>query len=108
MTVISSKKIYRRIKDLYDLCVLITTNNFMYCNVLRHLSMKHPNVELSNYLVPEYYNDIMHAYDKFQGIVNKPSIQQLVAISSTFLEPFYNKVSVEMEWRCDKLCWMVV
>ena len=106
IVVVSSEKIYRRIKDLYDVIVLASIYSFVYSDVTEHLNVKHPNAVLNNMLIPANFEDIAHAYGKYVGIVNKPNIQELVALGYLFLEPFYlDHIEGELTWNTQALQW---
>lgn len=103
---VSSQVIYRRIKDLYDLTVLITLQDYLYSDIVNHLNIKHPNLTLTNMLVPENFYELEHAYNLFQGIVNKPDIRYLVTYASTFLEPVYLGYNGELLWNTQTVRWV--
>lgn len=103
---VSSPKIYRRIKDLYDIAVLASLYDFNYLDVMGHIQMKHPDITLENELIPDHFDQISHAYDKYEGIVNKPDIRELVAICCSFLEPFYlENDGGNMRWNTHASLW---
>jgi Domain of unknown function (DUF1814). len=104
---ISSRTIFRRIKDLYDLAVLITLQDYSYSSVMKHIKVKHPNFTPINMLVQSNFRDLEHAYNAFEGIVNKPDIRYLVVYCSTFLEPIYNGNQGELLWDARLTRWMV-
>lgn len=106
IVVVSSCKIYRRIKDLYDLCVLASMYNFKYSDVLKHLNVKHPGIKLTNMLVFENFNNIEHAYNMYNGIENKPDIEVLINLATCFLQPLYIGVNEEMIWNSRSSEWM--
>ena len=105
IVVVSSKKIYRRIKDLYDICVLASLYDFELSYVYTILNKKHPNVSLQCMLNPANYESIKHAYDKFQGIDNKPVFEYVYTLASIFLEPIYKGVNTNLVWRKDFSSW---
>lgn len=107
IVVVSSEKIFRRVKDLYDLCVIVSMYNINYLDIINHLNVKHPNVQLKNMLKSSNFEDIGHAYSKYQGIENKPNIEVLFNIALTFLYPIYQKIEGNMIWNSQTLCWMV-
>lgn len=104
--VVSSKKVFRRIKDLYDIAVMASICNFSYSDVQKHIVVKHGNVELTNMLIPENYEMLKHAYDLYKGILNKPTLENLVSIDSSFLEPFYIGYNGELVWDCQRAFWV--
>ena len=106
IVVISSEKIYRRIKDLYDLVVIVSLYNISYGELLKHIKNKHGNIKLNNMLITNNYEKICHAYSKYEGIQNKPDIRLLIAISSNFLKPIYNGYKGELIWNTQTSTWV--
>lgn len=104
---VSSNKIYRRIKDLYDIAVLASLYNYKYSEVTEHIKIKHPGVVLENMLMPCYFENLEHAYNKFEGIRNKPDIRYLVSYCTMFLEPMYiNYNQGDLLWNTKTLNWI--
>lgn len=89
ISVVSSRSIFRRIKDFYDLGVLISLYDFDLNTIRKHFSIKNPNAKLVNMLVKNNFDNINHAYSKYQGILNKPNILVLWSYCETFLRPIY-------------------
>lgn len=106
IVVVSSNKIFRRIKDLYDIAVLASIYNFKYSELVRHMEIKHPNVKLENMLIPDNISNIEHAYNVFSGIRNKPDIRYLLNYCLTFLEPIYLGYNQgELVWNIEQVKW---
>lgn len=106
IVVVSSNKIYRRIKDLYDIAVLASIYNFKYLELVKHINVKHPNVKLENMIVPDNISNIEHAYNVFSGIRNKPDIRYLLNYCLTFLEPIYLDYNQgELMWNTQQVKW---
>ncbi len=107
ITAVSSKIIFRRMKDLYDITVLAAIQSYSYNNILEHLNIKHPNVKLVNMLTPENFSDLEHAYQMYKGITNKPYIGELIGYSSTFLEPLYiGYHQGDLTWNTQESKWV--
>lgn len=106
IVVVSSKKIFRRVKDLYDIAVMCSISSFSYNNILQHLEVKHKGYHLDTMLIPMYFEDISHAYNAYRGIENKPSIENLIGICSSFLQPFYVGYSSELIWNYQTGNWV--
>ena len=107
IVVVSSNKIYRRIKDLYDICVLASLYSFRLDKIVFILQRKHESSfrSITNMLTYENMPDIQHAYKKFSGIANKPNIIVLLDIAQRFLYPFYNGVSDGYIWNNRRCLW---
>lgn len=106
IVVVSSKSIFRRIKDLYDIAVLASISNYSYQNLINHIKIKHPEVVLTNMLVNDNTAQLFNAYDKFTGIYNKPSFETLMMLDTLFLEPFYRKYRGELLWNSQISRWI--
>lgn len=112
IAVVSSDKIFRRIKDLYDIAALASLYSFRYSDVMEHLNTKHPNIVLKNMLVlsdTETIDKIEHAYNKYEGILNKPDIRELIIICYSFLEPVYMEYSKgDLIWDMQTAAWQKI
>lgn len=107
IVVVSSNKIYRRIKDLYDILVLASIFDFKYSELVKHINIKHPNVKLENMIVPDNISNIEHAYNVFSGIRNKPDIRYLLNYCLIFLEPIYLGYNQgELIWNTQQVKWL--
>lgn len=107
ITAVSSRKIFRRIKDLYDITVLAAIQSYSYLNIMEHLNTKHPDAALTNMLTPENFSDLEHAYQMYKGITNKPYIGDLIGYSSAFLEPFYIRYNQgDLIWNTQESKWV--
>lgn len=106
IVVVSSQKIYRRIKDLYDLCVLISLYDFTYYDVIEHLKKKHSGVKLENMLISDNFSKLEHAFSKYEGISNKPNIMTIISLAQTFLQPIYCNNKVNMIWKKEISAWV--
>lgn len=107
IVVVSSNKIYRRIKDLYDILVLASIFDFKYSELVKHINIKHPNVKLKNMIVPDNISNIEHAYNVFSGIRNKPDIRYLLNYCLIFLEPIYLGYNQgELIWNTQQVKWL--
>lgn len=107
IVVVSSDKIYRRVKDLYDICVLASISNFTLNDIISHIKVKHPNCDLKNMLVDSNFSKVEHAFSRFTGIFNKPDIRILVAFCSIFLEPIYSRKETNLIWDSQKVLWKI-
>ena len=77
LSVISSKKIYRRAQDLVDLYNLILTTEDIKLQEIFQIS-KDSNKEIGNF--EEFLNEldkVEHAYSKLRGIFNKKDFKEV-------------------------------
>lgn len=103
---VSARSIYRRAKDLYDIYVIMSMYSFNISNLQEHIKLKHPDVTLTNMLVEENYSDIEHAYERYEGISNKPLIRVLFTLVQNFLHPIYKGVSSGLVWNNEQGRWL--
>lgn len=52
------------------------------------------------------YPALSHAYEMYKGIFNKPSINELLAVNSVFLEPVYLNYGGNAVWSHGELRWV--
>lgn len=104
---ISSKTIFRRVKDVYDICVLSQLDCYASDDILDALLRKNPSFFESgcNMLVYENMESLAHAYNKFYGIEQKPEFENVVGLCTKFLVPIYRK---ERGLLWDGECWRVI
>ena len=85
--VLSERKIFRRIKDIYDLYVLSYLEGFEIDNIKNIL--KSMNKELGDFSqFTENIQELKHAYDKYDGIQNKPEFEIMYGRVRDFCMPF--------------------
>ena len=106
IVVVSSEKIYRRIKDLYDIAVIANISDLSYSNIAQHIRVKHTNAELKNMITQENISKIDHAYNAYKGISIKPDMNSLLSLASRFLQPFYVNYQGELLWYHNQLSWI--
>ena len=77
-----------------------------YYDIVEQLKIKHPKVTLQNNLIHDNYESIRHAYDKYEGIANKPDIRELIVVCYAFLEPLYiGYAGGKMVWNIQTARW---
>lgn len=103
---VSSRAVYRRAKDLYDIYVIMSMYSFNIRNLQEYIKLKHPDANLTNMLVGENYTDIEHAYERYEGISNKPLLQVLFTSVQSFLQPVYMGVSSGLVWDSKQGRWL--
>ena len=86
---VSSQKVYRRIKDLYDICALAIIGDYESEDIIKHIKVKHKDAKLESMIVPDNFDKLSHAYDAFNGIENKPQFIEVVKLAGNFLYPIY-------------------
>ena len=106
IVVVSSNKIYRRIKDVYDLYALSLMYSFRLSEIREMLHRKHGRVELKNMLVINNLEQLTHAWFKFTGIQNKPEFGIMFSRNKYFLEPIYAGIKEEYIWSVSSGRWI--
>ena len=102
---ISSKNIFRRVKDVYDIAILAQLESYRSGDILDALRNKRPEFfETGKYMfTPENMEAIKHAYDKLDiarganNVIIKPPFETLVTLITTFLSPIYGKI-YDLKW----------
>lgn len=106
---VSSRVVYRRAKDLYDIFVLASLYNFRYSCIMRSISVKHPRATLTNMLCDdESIKNIEHAYSLYEGILYRPTILDLIGVNRIFLEPIYYGCDHDLVWNNKMALWQFV
>lgn len=98
---VSTKTVYRRIKDMYDICVLAQFENYKSTDIIDAIERKRPEFYTSNEIIPIMqadYNQLEHAYIKFTGIRNKPDFKIVCNMCKDFLLPIYLKER-NLQWN---------
>lgn len=96
---VSSIKVFRRIKDVYDIAVLASLKDYSFKNILKHIEVKHGKPEYINMLTQENFDKLQHAYVKYDAVSHDKGMYELMCIDSTFLQPFYINYEGELIWN---------
>ena len=107
IVVVSSQHVYRRIKDLYDLCVLANMYDFRLVDIANILQKKHNKdfSQLTNMLIPANMPALMHAYSEFKGIYNKPPFSIIWDTATKFLLQIYSNSNLNITWSYREGMW---
>lgn len=87
VSAISSKKVFRRSKDIYDLFLLSRLEGYGLMEI--NTICKYQGNNIGDFF--EFLNnvsDINHAYNKLRGIINKPEFETLYGRVRDFCVPF--------------------
>lgn len=88
LSVVSSEKIFRRIKDVVDLYYISKVFEFDTEKIMQ--TLKNSNRELENFDgFLHRYEDLQHSYDKFRfaGGVNKPPFEEVYHSVKEYIKP---------------------
>lgn len=110
IVVCCSHKIFRRIKDLYDLYAITKTNNVKLIELAKRIKIKHNTDKLEIFINEYTYKDLEHAYNKYKGFPINRNFDELYIYVVNFLKPFieyYNKYEflIDYEWDSNLCCW---
>lgn len=108
LSVISSKKIYRRTKDLIDLYSLSQIEGFKLSNITKVIESSERNLEdFSDFLISNN-EQLIHSYNKLDGIINKPDFIFLYNRIISFCIPFITKSykNIDGEWKPNEAVWL--
>jgi hypothetical protein len=105
LTVLSSRMIFRRAKDVVDVyalahCVKVRTSDIF------EMFRKHPDREVG--VFDEFFNrrdDVAHAYDRLMGIEGKPAFDEVYVCLSKFVNPFAMRDETPRVWDSAGLAW---
>lgn len=106
LSVVSSRLIYRRVKDLLD--VYLWINMFEYNGYKLSGTIENRNKELDNFSHLSVDNEkLIHAYSKLRDVENKPPLQEVVSKVTKFIEPVTigGSFKDKNNWDKEKLEW---
>ena len=101
-SVLSSRKIFRRIKDFVDIYSILTTNDIFLEDVKKVLLQKNRKLDSFN----EFYNnqhDLKRAYDLLKGVINKPDFYDVYTVLDKYVKGFSNNKN--LLWSHMDLMW---
>ena len=88
LSVIFSKKIFRRVKDMYDIYALAQLSNYSMYKLLCVVKNKFPNYhEFELMLKIENYAELEHAFTKFSGLQMDFDFKSLYTVCCKFSIP---------------------
>jgi len=105
LTVLSKKRIFRRVKDMVDIFALahcVKVNTLEIFEVFK----KSPEREIGSF--DEFIHgrhDVEHAYNRLRGIENKPPFDQVYEYVMHFIQPFANRDMTPRVWNSEKASW---
>jgi hypothetical protein len=105
ISVLSSRMIFRRAKDLIDVyalthCVTVNTSDIFV------MVRDNPNRTIGAF--DEFYNrrqDVEHSYKKLRGVENKPPFDVVYSYLKEFIKPFANEDVTPLIWHSDNKSW---
>ena len=108
LSIISSRKVYRRSHDLVDLYNLILTVTDITLYEILSI-VKDCNKEIEDfYDLINHKDKVEHAYNKLNGILNKKEFEEVYNILLAFFEPFINKkYNSNLKWDVSSYKWVL-
>jgi len=105
LTVLSKKRIFRRVKDMVDIyalghCVKVNTA------AIFEMFQKNPDREVG--VFDEFVHrrqDVEHAYERLRGIENKPPFDQVYQYLMRFIQPFVIRDMTPQVWNSQRISW---
>ena len=68
LKVVCSNKIFRRIKDLYDIYVLSIIYEYDMARLIKVIKEKHSDIDINEFkLTEDNVKELRHAYNKYEG-----------------------------------------
>ena len=104
---ISSDRIFRRIKDIYDMYVISHLEDFSIYKLNEILEGSGRYVYDFNVFLNSY-DDLEYGYNKLRGIVNKPDFEIVYPRVRDFCMPYITdcyKTGRKAVWYCDQGVW---
>jgi hypothetical protein len=104
IVVLSGDRVFRRAKDLWDVYALAN------CLEIRTTDI-YDAIEKTGRTLGTFHNfvfrtsNLRHAYDKLQGIFNKPAFDSMYPYLIQFLGPFISLDRSPRTWRCNPASW---
>lgn len=102
--VLSTEKIFRRIKDLVDIYTILLTKNITKEKVLR--LAKNKNREFGSFdAFINKKDDLRHAYELLKGVINKPDFDEVYEMVNKYVVGMTNE-NKNMVWNHKKQKWI--
>ena len=104
ISVLSSDKIFRRMKDVIDVYGLSQCIDVKTVEILDICKKKNQEIGVFD----AFYNrisDIEHAYNTLKGIENKPHFQEVYSHLNNFIRPFAEKSETNQIWDHKAQVW---
>jgi len=88
-----SQKIFRRIKDLYDIAAISKVKYFISDDIIDIMERKRPETfdTAIDMIIPENYDMLYHAFIKNSGIRDKIEFSEMCNTVRTFCTPILNR-----------------
>jgi hypothetical protein len=105
ITVLSGIKMFRRTKDLIDVYALTHCVKVLTTEIFKVIMSKH--LDLGNFT--EFLTrrtDAEHAYNKLQGVENKPPFDDVYLYLKEFVQPFVQQDKILRTWNSSKRGWV--
>ena len=104
ITVLSSMRIFRRLKDFIDVYALTHCVEVRTTEIFEVMARKHHQLEEFS----EFYtrrDDVEHAYNKLQGVEGKPLFGDIYSYLKDFVFPFAQRDNTSRIWNSGNRNW---
>lgn len=111
ISVISSDRLYRRSKDLYDLYILTRLYDYDMEKLIRIIMLKRHELITSytDMFTPENLPAIEQAYSKFRNVLEKPDFCVIYKHVTAFIYPIYKRFEGDTTyktWNKELMKWI--
>lgn len=108
ISVISTKKVYRRAHDLVDLYnLIVTTEDIKLQDIFQISKDNNKGIGDFNEILNEL-DKVAHAYSKLRGISDKKNFEDVYKLLMTFLEPVIKKSNKNLKWSLSLHKWILL
>ena len=104
LAVISSPRLFRRIKDMVDIYALSHCIDVSTDKIISITEAKQHDIQDFDCLLNRA-SDVKHAYEKLRGIHNKPDFDKVYSYIISFVKPFVEKDRSSKVWNSQSIEW---
>lgn len=107
MSVVCSPSIYRRIKDIYDIFVILHLRDLNKAILRSSLDSKRPGIVcMENFMIlPDNYPQLSHAYEKYRGFPDVDFID-IACLVTSFMWSYMSGREELTRWDHNQLIWV--
>lgn len=106
LSAVLSGKTLRRVKDIYDIYLLLHMCDIEVKRLRLAASAKRPNMTVIYPFIPANMQQIEHAYDALTGISNKPPFEVIYPVVSNFIIGYIEDDIGDAQWNHSTKSWV--